>query len=73
MVKCRISLWIGVDEGECSKNSAESREPDDDDNLPNTLDENDERVDELIRIRRLNYYRLPINHRLLPIIYREDN
>ena len=69
MVKCRISLWIGVDEGGCSKNSAESREPDDDDNLPDDA----YRVDELIRIRRLNYYRLSINHRLLPIIYREDN
>lgn len=34
MVKCRISLWIGVDEGGCSKNSAKTREPDDDDNLP---------------------------------------
>ena len=55
-----------MDEVGCSKNCAESREPDDDDNLPNTLDEDDERVDELIRIRRLNHYRLPINHRLLP-------
>ena len=50
MVKCRISLWIGVDEGECSKNSAESREPDDDDNLP----DDGIRVDEIPRLNPLN-------------------
>ena len=66
MVKCRISLWIGVDEGGCSKNSAESREPDDDDNLPDDAYRVDEdefliRLDgSILRLRRLYSFLRPI-------------